>query len=328
MQIDVGASIAALLYEQDAVIIPGLGAITTKYRPAEIQAVEGKVLPPSKELNFNKNLTMDDGILINHLRKKYGASFAEIQRAVSDYVKQVVEAIDNQSIVQIPQVGRLYRDYEKKLKFLPEDTNFNVEAYGLPVVQFYPVIRQERIPAPQKAPAITAKQTTRPVGKRFAVWLQRNLAVTSIIAVLGIAAVVYWAIQREKPAAPQEEIASVPTSRFNVRPSLEAIKADSQLIQTDTGINSEENIPFDSENATVKPQQKYCIIRVGLFSDQDNVKRLVEKLYEKGFEPLTQPSGNLTMVGVQMSYESQSDIDKAVQTIQKEFKTKPAVIKK
>lgn len=328
MQIDVGASIAALLFEQDTVIIPGLGAITTKYRPAEIQAVEGKVLPPSKELSFNKNLTIDDGILINHLRKKYGVSFAEVQRAVADYVKHVSKAIDSQSIVQIQSVGRLYRDYEKKLKFLPEDTNFNVAAYGLPVVQFYPVIRQERVPEQKKAPAMTPKQTSRPVGKRFAVWLQRNLAVASVIVVLGIVAGVYWVIQREKPAAPEAESSSVPTSRFNVRPSHEEIAADSQLIKTDTGINPEENSVFDSENATIKPQQKYCIIRVGLFSDQDNVKRLVEKLYEKGFEPLTQPSGNLTMVGVQMSYESQSDIDKAVQTIQKEFKTKPAVIKK
>ena len=54
-------------------------------------------------------------------------------------MKGVKAAIERREIVVFPKVGRLYKDYEQNLQFLADNTNFNVDSFGLPDVQFYPI---------------------------------------------------------------------------------------------------------------------------------------------------------------------------------------------
>ena len=60
---DIGQCIAELLYEQESVSLPGLGSFTSRYKPAAIDHVQGKLSPPTKEIEFNANLVLDDGLL-------------------------------------------------------------------------------------------------------------------------------------------------------------------------------------------------------------------------------------------------------------------------
>ena len=118
MEIDVGTYIGDLLYQNEKVNIPGLGGFTADYKTAELDHVQGKIAPPSKSLNFNSNLVVNDGLLINYIKEKHELSLGEAQKAVEDYVSRVKEAIGRREIVVFPEVGRLYKDYEQKLQFL------------------------------------------------------------------------------------------------------------------------------------------------------------------------------------------------------------------
>ena len=58
---------------------------------------------------------------------------------------EVEGKIEKKEIVEFPKVGRIYKDYNKSLQFLPYDTNFNVDAFGLPTIEIHPFSRSESV---------------------------------------------------------------------------------------------------------------------------------------------------------------------------------------
>lgn len=98
MSIDMNSLIADLLYEQDTVIIPGLGAIIASYQAAEIDQVQGQIVPPTKKVSFNKNLTLDDGLLIASAQDKYQLSTSEVKKAVKYYVQEIQEGLEKEKL--------------------------------------------------------------------------------------------------------------------------------------------------------------------------------------------------------------------------------------
>ena len=46
-------------------------------------------------------------------------------------------------MVNIPGVGRLYKDFESNIQFIPDSTNFNKDSFGLPTIKFYPILRDK-----------------------------------------------------------------------------------------------------------------------------------------------------------------------------------------
>ncbi len=333
MQINVGASIAELLYEHQSVSLPGLGSFITSYKPATIDQVEGKIQPPSKQLNFNRNLLMDDGLLVQHLRKKYNVSYPTAMLAIEQFVSDAKMAIEKREIFTIPGVGRLYKDYEQNFKFLPDDVNFNTDAYGLPTLQFYPVLRSQRGTASKQAVAAADLQPqpvsirTTKTGKRVGKWFQRNLAIVSSVAVIAIALVVYFQFFYQSPVE-----SAVPSERYNVSPSLTT--AD-EKIENPTGSIVGEDDPVaddtdetDTEGVTARPDQQYVMIGIGMFSQPGNVERLVKQIYEEGYEPFTEKVGNLTRVGIRRAYDDEQDVQKTLEDIRQKFGVKAQVLKK
>lgn len=322
MQIDVGACIAELLYEQQAVTIPGLGAFVTAYKPANIDQVEGKIMPPSKQISFNRNLLIDDGLLVKCLREKFHLSYGEAMRSVEEFATNVKETIERREIVTFAGLGRLYKDYEQNYQFLPDGVNFNADAYGLPTMDYFPIARN----APEKNhSATTTKSLGVPIGARPQNWVQKNLLLVTTVAVLTVAGGVYLLLYFPKDQPQEQAVApSVPTSRYNVRPAYNGETAEETAAD---GIANDSD-ESDTERATLAPGQKYCIITIGKFGKQENVERLIKKIYEEGFEPYTEKSGKLTRVGVQMKYEKESEVQEALRTIRKKIEPNAAVLKK
>jgi cell division septation protein DedD len=181
MQVDVGTHIAELLFEHDVVHIPSLGGFVSQYKPAGVDQIQGKMLPPSKQITFDENLQVDDGLLTEALRQRYSLSLMDASQVVERYVKQVQDSLERKEIVQIPKVGRLYRDFENLIKFLPDTTNFNTEAFGLPEVHAYPVPRQEPIEAvPKSTAAPVANKTEWNWWYPAYNWVQQNLTLVGV----------------------------------------------------------------------------------------------------------------------------------------------------
>lgn len=329
MQIDVGSYIAELLYEHDSMIVPGLGGFVTRYKAAEIDQVQGKIHPPSKDLHFNNNLVVNDGILINYIEKKHDLSYEEAEKAVADYVSQVKAAIDRREIVVFPQVGRLYKDYEQKLQFLPDNTNFNTDSFGLPTVEFHPIGQVTPVAAPERE---RVSSTRRPPGPEpslsatIADWFQRYLPIIGALSVMVIALGLYFILRTDDkapvPTAQSEPEATeaIPPSRINTRPSLNG--ASPQDDPEDIVDMEEERLDpggFDTEGSTVVPGQKSAVIAIGLFRDQRNVNKLVEEIYKAGYEPRTEQVRGLTRVGVELAYEYPAEVEDALSDLRRRF---------
>lgn len=347
MQIDVGAAIAELLYEHDSVNIPGLGGLVAKYKSAAIDQVQGKIHPPSKDLNFNNNLVVNDGLLVNLIKEKHQLSYGDALKAVEEYVKGIKEAIAKREIVVFPNVGRLYMDYEKNLQFLPDNTNFNTDVYGLPTVQFYPVLRADQ--AKEKVATTTTAPIEDVLDKddltiQISKWFQKYLPYIGGLAMVLISLGLYFALSSDPSASPNDNLKKVSDAdhKINVSPSkVEDIEDEAEpdpsldeessdvvtLIpededETDEGQpeKTKDSTPeINTEEPTSLPGAKVCKIVVGSFGSKRNVEKLVEKIFEAGFEPYTEKAGSLTRVGVQMTYDDASEPKAALRTIRKKF---------
>ncbi|MCB0550767.1 MAG: SPOR domain-containing protein [Phaeodactylibacter sp.] len=343
MQIDVGSHIADLLYEHNSVNIPGLGGFVSRYKAAAADQVQGELYPPSKNLNFNSNLVADDGLLAQHLHEKLGVSLEDAQQAVDGYVNEVKEAIGRREIVVFPRVGRLYKDYEQNLQFLADTANFNLDSYGLPTIHFYPIARTNvrsssvRPANGQPQAAVGSGAAVAPPKKKRQ--LDKGLTIIVSIA-LAVAIVVTYFLFFYKSSGNGENARRLPTSRVNVSPSQvegqeiapSPLPEGTEDALDEESYSSEEATAgaeeLDTEGATVAPGQRYFVIGIGVFGDEKNVQRLIERIYKAGYEPFTEPKGRLTRVGIQKAYTNESEIQAALKDVQKKFSKDAKVLRK
>jgi hypothetical protein len=152
--------IKELLFENGAVVIPGLGALNGSYKSAAIDGIEGQVLPPSLEIGFDPNAVLNDGILQDFIQRKHSISAQDAESIIKTYTQDVLNAFDRSELVVIPEVGRFYKDFTKNIRFLPDKTNFNTESFGLPNVQFQPISRAQPLAGASNIPVIQQNEKT------------------------------------------------------------------------------------------------------------------------------------------------------------------------
>ncbi len=142
MDIQLISDIKDLLMEEGMAILPGLGGFTSTYKPAVTDGFMGVLHPPSYHIAFDPNLQVNDGKLVEYIREKYHVSSTAAQEVIDTFVKETKSQFDNKEIVILPEIGRLYVDFTQKIQFLPEATNFNVDAFGLSTISFSPISRK------------------------------------------------------------------------------------------------------------------------------------------------------------------------------------------
>ena len=146
-EIAVDTCISDVLYERNRIVLPGLGLLETKPKAAAVDHISNTIAPPSREITFNPNITVDDGVLINFIKKKYEREDLVIRKAVVEYIAALKTRMAQKEIVAIPDVGRMYIDFEKKIQFLPDRVNYNKDSFGLPTVNFKDAKPQPAQPA-------------------------------------------------------------------------------------------------------------------------------------------------------------------------------------
>ncbi|MEN0005780.1 MAG: hypothetical protein AAF798_16650 [Bacteroidota bacterium] len=332
MQMDVGAQIVRLLFDQDKVAIPGLGVLEAQYKEAGIDHIEGTLSPPSKSISFNQQQTINDGLLTKQVQQAYQVGVKDAEDAVQAFVTGVKNKLDQRDIVEIDQLGRLYVDYEGTIKLLPDKINFNTEVYGLPTLKFEPISRVNIPYAVDEPPASGAEQDV--VTENISNWFQRLLPVIGVLTLAIIALGVYLIFFYE-PTESQPTAAN-PSDRVNISPAEVTPEASTTPAeapsatedQEDASTDVQEDTVDDTEGATVNPDQAYAIVAVGLFGKQRNVERMIERIYKAGYEPYTQKEGKNTRVGVVITFEDEADFQEQLRQIRKTFDKNSKVLKK
>ena len=130
--LDVSKYIKELLFIHDCVILPGFGGFVANYKPADINENLNVGFPPSKAIGFNRNLSKNDGLLINRLAEAENLSYLEAEKSVLFFTEDIRVRIQRGEKVKLDQLGCFYNDRRHNLLFEPsKELNYLVDAFGL-----------------------------------------------------------------------------------------------------------------------------------------------------------------------------------------------------
>lgn len=357
MRQELSKHIATLLYEVERLSIPNLGSFELAPASALVDQVQGQVSAPAKNITFNSNLVLDDGLLVDHLVVTNNWPLAEAKAWIQAEVDTILASLDRREIVELSGVGRFFRNFEGKLQFVTDNVNYNVEAFGLQAVYAQPVARTAhekanipgiKLPPPVAATAVAGSS----LSAELADWFQRNMLWLLGVSLLLLSLVVFLLFLQPKNTTDNDIAAQLPQERLNASPSKQPDTATEPIIPNettdsntadsntaDTATEAEQvpsrevesappptaNDPVDTEAPTLAPNEHTAIIAVGLFGNPDNVQKKVALLSRQGFSPYTAQEGGNTRVGVNVRYEQESELRKVLRDI-KRLHTKSAFV--
>ncbi|WP_319479592.1 SPOR domain-containing protein [uncultured Draconibacterium sp.] len=127
-----GKEIYTLLLQHDIVIIPGLGAFVSEYRPAEISDESDEIKPPSKTISFNGQLKNNDGLLVGHIAEKLHISHFNALVRIEKERDEMLFKLDKGDEVFVEGVGVLSHNDQGEIVFeAAEEENMLLDSFGL-----------------------------------------------------------------------------------------------------------------------------------------------------------------------------------------------------
>lgn len=130
--IEISKHIEMLLLEHDCVIVPGLGGFVTQYASAYRIDDEQLFLPPHRNIGFNTQLTLNDGLLVQSYMQAYDISYAEAMHLLDDTIADIKKKIITEGIYEFNGIGTLSSNLSGNLSFTPNEAGVIApNLYGL-----------------------------------------------------------------------------------------------------------------------------------------------------------------------------------------------------
>ena len=298
---DLSLHIEHLLYDNDCVIIPDIGGFIVNYSSASIDLIDQQVFPPKKSVSFNPKLVNNDGLLASAIVQKDHLTFKQANQAVKEFCEQIEQDLNNNKIIHFNNIGKLHFNKDSKLEFVPENTNFLRDAFGLPELECAPILRNKdylKKPENKKTEkVIVVKKQTNIVDLLF----NSRMIGAAAVLILALSSPYIYNALFPGSADTNANIAMVDsnnTSQASLIPSATVTYSDTQKIVTqDTDEEIEETEP---ETALEENLKDYVIV-LGAFSKQKNADRLSKKLAKDNFLPDVSFKNGLNRVGVQIT---------------------------
>lgn len=111
--------IELLLRENDCVILPGFGGFIAHDVPAYYVSEEGLYYPPSRSINFNADINMNDGMLAQSYMKSYQVDYARATYMVDMAIEELMDVLYEEGTVTLPRIGTITQDIHQSLQFTP-----------------------------------------------------------------------------------------------------------------------------------------------------------------------------------------------------------------
>jgi hypothetical protein len=269
-------NISELLFRYDCVIVPDFGGFIANYKPAKINSKTDMFSPPSKQISFNRNLVVNDGLLANQIARNYGISYNEALETIEKCVSAYQRDLSAGKKVVIEKVGVLYLDANRKILFEPLNTvNYLSDAFGLEKFH-YPLAQEE-----EKVISIKPKKRLIHPGRvAAAVFIPLFIAGTWFAYQAGVGSK-YGDFQFSDLSF------STPTNTYVTRTPVEIPAANSKSID-DAFIAFEikakarkvKEIPVEIE------VKKEWFVIGGCFSEKSNANKFLKRLKHKGYDAM------------------------------------------
>jgi hypothetical protein len=269
-------NISDLLFRYDCVVVPDFGGFIANYKPAKINSKTDMFSPPSKQISFNRNLVVNDGLLANQIAHNYGVSYNEALETIEKCVLAYQRDLGSGKKVVIEKIGVLYLDANKKILFEPLNTvNYLTDAFGLEKFH-YPLAQEE-----EKVISIKPKKRIIHPGRvAAAIFIPLFIAGTWFAYQAGVGSK-YGDFQFSDIGF------SSPASTYVMRNPVEIPDANSKSID-DAFIAIEKRAnarALKSKPVKIEVRKEWYVIG-GCFSEKSNAKKFLKKLKRKGYDAI------------------------------------------
>nr|WP_293303615.1 SPOR domain-containing protein [Allomuricauda sp.] len=267
MRID--SYIEKLLFDYNCVVVPGFGAFLAHGKSAEIDVTTNTLVPPSKTISFNAQLSKNDGLLVSHIAKEKKLGYEELLQEVEEVSRSWKNKLEQGESIELFGVGKLWYNREQRIQFQPENkTNFLTSSFGLSTFSATPiqreVLKEEVEELEEKIPFIITPEKREQTS--FRPWL-KYAAVLFLAVSLGVTSYRTYGDLQQKQVAVQQD----------------AQEQVSRLIQEATFFESDPlELPALNLDVTKKKLGKHHVI-AGAFRMEENAEKRVEELKNKGF---------------------------------------------
>ncbi len=113
------ALLPGMFLDYDCVIIPGFGGFVCNERSAWYDDEKEEMVPPSRDVLFNPNLTHNDGLLAQEIIRSTGLTYTEAMSLAEAEAEFIASELKAGKTVQIAGVGRLYSCEDGVNRFAP-----------------------------------------------------------------------------------------------------------------------------------------------------------------------------------------------------------------
>jgi nucleoid DNA-binding protein len=137
--VELASYIKSLLYNNNQVVIPGLGVLCTTYKPAEISTSEHTIAPPSKYLVFDGALTLSDGLLAGIVSSQESISKTMAEEQIKEQVKNLKGRLDSGETILLEGIGYFSQENGVIRFDREQEANFLTESFGLSKIDYKPV---------------------------------------------------------------------------------------------------------------------------------------------------------------------------------------------
>src|SRR6056297_3358327 len=300
MRID--SYIEKLLFDYNCVVVPGFGAFLAHGKSAEIDIATNTLLPPSKAISFNAQLSKNDGLLVSHISKEKNLGYEDMLQEVENIAQDWKDRLAQGESIELYGIGKLWHNSEHRIQFQPEEkinfltsSSFGLSSFAATPIQ-REIIKEEVEELEERIPFIITLEKREQTS--FRPWL-KYAAVFLLAVSLGVTSYrTYGDLQQKEVTARQDAQQEV-----------------SRLIQEATFFESAPlELPAINIKVTKKQLGKHHVI-AGAFREEENADKKVTQLKDKGY--------NAFYLGVnkyglhQVAYDSFDDPKEALAFLRK-----------
>lgn len=267
MRID--SYIEDLLYNYNCVVVPEFGAFLAHGKSASLDLSTNTLLPPTKSISFNAQLSKNDGLLVSHIADVKGLGYDELLSEVEAVSEEWKKRLRQGESIEVFGVGKLWLNQEQKLQFQPENkNNFLTSSFGLSAFAATPIqresLKEEVEELEERIPFIITPEKREETS--FRPWL-KYAAILLLAVSVGTTSFRTYNQLQENQLVTQE----------NARKQVE------QHIQEATFFDSAPfELPALNIEVTKKQLGKHHVI-AGAFRIEQNAEKKVAQLKEQGY---------------------------------------------
>lgn len=261
--------IEKLLFDYNCVVVPGFGAFLAHGKSAELDSVTNTLIPPTKTVSFNAQLSKNDGLLVSHIAKEKHLGYEELLEEVENVAESWKKRLEQGESIELFGIGKLSLNRDYRIQFEPENkTNFLTSSFGLSAFAATPiqreVLKEEIVELEEKVPFIITPEKREE--SSFRPWLKYAAVILLAISLGSTSYRAYDELQQKQVTVQQDAQQEV-----------------SRLIQEATFFESAPlELPALNIKITKKKLGKHHVI-AGAFRVEQNAEKKVAQLKKKGF---------------------------------------------